>query len=87
MRPDSVYQVLRRAGVEDQVWNTHSLRHNFATHFCRIQRDTKSLSLILGHSSQKITEDIYVHAVPEDLLSAHTSVFTTGHVRLTIPLS
>jgi len=84
MAPDSVYQVLRRcarrAGVEDEVWNTHSFRHNFATHFWRVQRDTKTLSLILGHSSQKITEDVYVHAVSEDLLSAHTSVFTTGEV-------
>lgn len=84
--PGAIYQILRRcarrAGVEDEVWNTHSLRHNFATHFWRIQRDTKTLSLILGHSSQKITEDIYVHAVPSDLLEAHTSVFVTGHVQI-----
>lgn len=84
--PGAIYQILRRcarrAGVEDEVWNTHSLRHNFATHFWRIQRDTKTLSLILGHSSQKITEDIYVHAVPQDLLDAHTSVFVTGHVQV-----
>lgn len=81
----SIYQVLRRsarrAGVADRVWNTHSFRHNFATHHWRVQRDTKSLSLILGHSSQKVTEDIYVHPTPEDLLAAHTSIMATGQVK------
>lgn len=81
-----IYQVLRRtakrAGVEDAVWNTHSLRHNFATYFWRTQRDTKTLSTILGHSSQKVTEDIYVHPVPDDLLEAHTSALAAGVVML-----
>lgn len=84
LQPVSVYQVLRRcalrAGVVDEVWNTHSLRHNFATHFWRVHRDTKSLSLILGHSGQKVTEDIYVHPDPEDLLKVHTSMLATGQV-------
>ena len=84
LRPVSVYQVLRRcavrAGVVDAVWNTHSLRHNFATHFWRVHHDTKSLSLILGHSGQKVTEDIYVHPDPEDLLKVHTSMLATGQV-------
>lgn len=84
LHPASVYQVLHRcavrSGVEDEVWNTHSLRHSFATHFWRVQRDTKSLSLILGHSGQKVTEDIYVHPVPEDLLQMHTSLLATGQV-------
>lgn len=69
-----------RGGVVDEVWNTHSLRHNFATHFWRVHRDTKSLSLILGHSGQKVTEDIYVHPDPEDLLKVHTSMLATGQV-------
>jgi integrase/recombinase XerD len=84
LQPVSVYQVLKRvavkAGVEDEVWNTHSLRHSFATHFWRVHRDTKSLSVILGHSSQKITEDIYVHPVPHDLIEAHTSLLAAGQV-------
>lgn len=86
LTPVGVYQILRRAarrgGVKDEVWNTHSLRHNFATHFWRIHRDTKSLSMILGHSSQKVTEDIYVHPDPADLIQSHTSVFATGSVDL-----
>jgi integrase/recombinase XerD len=86
LQADSIYQVLRRiakrAGVEDQVWNTHSLRHSFATHFWQVQRDTKSLSIILGHSSQKITEDIYVHPSAEDLMDAHISPVSTGSISL-----
>jgi len=85
LQPASVYQILRRiavrAGIEDSIWNTHSLRHSFATHFWRVQRDTKSLSIILGHSSQKITEDIYVHPVSQDLLDLHTSPVATGEVQ------
>jgi site-specific recombinase XerD len=85
LQPGSIYQILRRiaikAGVEDETWNTHSMRHSFATHFWRVQRDTKSLSVILGHSSQKITEDIYVHPVAQDLIACHTSPVATGMVQ------
>lgn len=84
LTPDSVYQVLRRtakrAGVDDRVWNTHSMRHAFATFHWRTRRDTKTLSEILGHSSQKVTEDIYVHPVPDDLIEAHTSILAAGDV-------
>lgn len=87
--PGSIYQVLRRiakrAGVEDRIWNTHSLRHSFATHFWKLKRDTKSLSIILGHSSQKITEDIYVHPSAEDLIGAHISPVSTGAISLPTP--
>ena len=39
----------------------------------------------LGHSNQKITEDIYVHAAPADLISTHTAVFTPGTVHIAAP--
>jgi integrase len=42
--------------------NFHSLRHAFATRFTQIGFDSKTLSEILGHSSPKITMDIYVHS-------------------------
>jgi site-specific recombinase XerD len=90
LQPGSVYQVLRRvavrADVEEEIWNTHSLRHSFATHFWRVQRDTKSLSVMLGHSSQKITEDIYVHPVSQDLIEAHTSPVSVGAVQPAVGL-
>lgn len=82
--PRGVYEILRRSakrsGVQNKTWNTHSIRHNFATNHWRIQRDTKSLAMVLGHSSQKVTEDIYVHPVPADLIESHTSVMATGEV-------
>lgn len=82
-----IYQILRRSasrsGVTMETWNPHSMRHAFATHYWRVQRDTKTLSLILGHSSQKITEDIYVHPVPADLIESHTSLLT-DHI-VTVP--
>lgn len=42
--------------------NIHSLRHSFATRCIEMGCDSKSLSEILGHSSVKITMDIYVHS-------------------------
>ena len=40
----------------------HSLRHSFATLCIENGLDSKALSEILGHSSIKITLDIYVHS-------------------------
>ena len=42
--------------------NIHSLRHSFASNWIENGFDTKALSEILGHSSVKITMDIYVHS-------------------------
>ena len=42
--------------------NIHSLRHAFATRCIEMGFDSKTLSEILGHSSVKITMDIYVHS-------------------------
>lgn len=42
--------------------NIHALRHAFATRCTEIGFDSKTLSEILGHSSPKITMDIYVHS-------------------------
>ena len=42
--------------------NIHALRHSFASQWIENGFDSKSLSEILGHSSVKITMDIYVHS-------------------------
>lgn len=42
--------------------NYHALRHTFATRCIESGCDYKTLSEILGHSSVKITMDIYVHS-------------------------
>ena len=45
----------------------HDLRHTFATRYLAKGGDITHLSLILGHSSVKITQDIYVHLNHKDL--------------------
>ena len=45
--------------------NFHSLRHMFATKCVSLGIDVKTLSKILGHSSVKITLDLYVHSSME----------------------
>jgi Site-specific recombinase XerD len=50
---------LKNCDIEDI--NFHALRHTFATRCNNKNFDTKSLSEILGHSSVKITLDIYTH--------------------------
>lgn len=42
--------------------NIHALRHAFASRWIENGFDSKALSEILGHSSVKITMDIYVHS-------------------------
>ena len=42
--------------------SVHSLRHSFASKWIEQGLDSKALSEILGHSSVKITMDIYVHS-------------------------
>ncbi len=47
-------------------WTFHSLRHVFATwalHDARIP--IEDLSRLLGHSSTRVTQDIYVHIRPD----------------------
>ena len=52
--------LLRKLRLPDV--NIHALRHSFASQWIENGFDSKSLSEILGHSSVKITMDIYVHS-------------------------
>lgn len=56
-------RVLRKASLPR--YNFHALRHTFATRCVEAGVDVKTLSEILGHSSVKITLDIYVHSSME----------------------
>lgn len=53
------YKYLSEAQIEKA--NFHCLRHTFATRCVEKDFEIKSLSVILGHSSVKITLDKYVH--------------------------
>ncbi len=52
--------ILRKCSIPDI--NIHALRHAFASKWIQNGFDSKALSEILGHSSIKITMDIYVHS-------------------------
>ena len=56
-------KLLREAGLEKI--NFHALRHTFATRCVEQRFDTKSLSVILGHSNVNITLNRYVHPTME----------------------
>lgn len=49
-------------------FGAHAIRHRFATEMIRKGVSIYKVSKILGHSSVKITEQIYIHLVPQDLL-------------------
>lgn len=51
--------VLKKSNIRNLVF--HSLRHTYATRSREAGMDIKILSELLGHSSYKITLDIYVH--------------------------
>ena len=50
---------LKRCGLP--CYHFHTLRHTFASRAIELGVDIKALSEILGHSSTKITLDLYVH--------------------------
>lgn len=56
-------KVLKNCGIEPVKF--HILRHTFATNSMASGVDVKCLSAILGHSSAKVTLDIYVHPTLE----------------------
>ena len=61
---DFFKKLLIIADIEDG--NFHCLRHTFTTKWLESQRDVKTLSAILGHSSAtKLTLEVYAHALEE----------------------
>lgn len=59
------YKYISEARIEKA--NFHCLRHTFATRCVEKNFEIKSLSVILGHSSVKITLDKYVHVTMQML--------------------
>ena len=53
---------------------THELRHTFGTFLINNHVDIYRVSKILGHSSIKVTESVYLHLLPESSMEA-VSVF------------
>jgi integrase len=53
--------LLKRAGLQDQGFTFHSLRHTFATELFRRGKHPKIVQSLLGHSSITQTMDRYSH--------------------------
>jgi integrase len=64
-------RVIEEAGLSG---GPHKFRHTFASIFLARKPDLYLLSKLLGHSSFKVTEDIYAHLVPGYLEQARNVV-------------
>ncbi len=53
--------LLKKAGLEDQGFTFHSLRHTFASALCNRREHPKVVQSLLGHSSITQTMDTYSH--------------------------
>jgi integrase len=53
--------LLKRAGLEEQGFTFHSLRHTFASALCNKREYPKVIQALLGHSSITQTMDTYSH--------------------------
>jgi site-specific recombinase XerD len=67
---ESLYYLCQKLARQVSIpsFGPHALRHFFATRLIRAGISLIKVSKILGHSSITITEKIYVHLIPEDLL-------------------
>lgn len=75
--PSQVYQYTLKAKAEQAGiphLSPHDLRHTFATRYLQGGGNIFTLSKILGHASVSITERVYVHLVPTDLVALSRGV-------------
>lgn len=59
----SFYRILDNCGIERT--GVHSLRHTFASFLFERGIDVKTISILLGHASTKITVDTYIHLIQD----------------------
>lgn len=59
-------RIFRKTGMKK--FGSHAIRHYFATELIRKGVSIYKVSRLLGHASVKITESLYIHLVPADLL-------------------
>ncbi|MCK4998032.1 MAG: tyrosine-type recombinase/integrase, partial [Anaerohalosphaera sp.] len=55
----------KKAKIEQ--FGPHALRHYFATRLLLKGVNMKIVSMLLGHTSVKTTEKVYIHIMPDDL--------------------
>lgn len=66
------HSIIKKAGVAegDELCGVHTLRHTFASMLFQNGCDVKIVSELLGHSSTKITENIYIHIIQKQKIKA-----------------
>jgi integrase len=69
-------RILREAGVPKR--RLHDLRHTVATLHLQLGTQDKVISEILGHSSTRITKDIYAHVTPVMMTEAASKMEAMG---------
>ena len=65
--------ILKSCGLDGDR-TVHSLRHTFASILIKNNVDAKTVSELLGHSSVKVTLDIYTHIFADQKLNAVNSI-------------
>lgn len=61
----TIYKLALKRAQLDTALRFHDLRHTFASHWMMDGGCIFRLSKLLGHSSVKITQDVYAHLAPE----------------------
>jgi integrase len=56
---------IRKAGIKEPEMPFHALRHTYASIMASLGADLKYLQDQMGHSSFKVTKDLYTHIYPE----------------------
>lgn len=64
---ERVLNLLRKQGYKIEHFTMHALRDTFATRYIEQGGNLQTLQKILGHSSIKMTADIYAHVLPNTI--------------------
>lgn len=73
--PRNLQIILKMAHVEYK--NVHAFRHSFATNLINAGVDIKTVSVLMGHASVKVTMDTYVHENLDRAIDAVGRLSTT----------
>ena len=76
--PSAMDRLCRRLAVRCGIaaFGPHALRHLFTTRMFKAGRPAKIISKILGHSSLAITEAVYCHILPQDVIGTTEGFLT-----------